>query len=90
MLNDYEKLRLRQLRFLQEWNKSFVKPARERGNNHFSISYGDIYALRIDDLVYFAKENKMEFEYEVYMDCIIFTDIKYNVLGKPYESVKKA
>lgn len=77
MLDDYEKLRLKQLRFLEDWNKSFVIPARKNKNHHnFSLSYSEIYAIRLDDLVYFAKSNNMEFEYEVFMDNIIFRDIK--------------
>ena len=66
MPSDYEKLRLQQLEFLEHWNKSRVIPARvEKGHNNFSLDYGTIYALRIDDLVYFAKKNKMIFEYDI-------------------------
>lgn len=77
MLSDYEKLRLQQLRFLEDWYKSFVIPAREEKNHHnFSLDYGKIYALRLDDLVYFVNQNKMTFEFEIFMSDIIFRDIR--------------
>lgn len=77
MLSDYEKLRLQQLEFLENWNKTFVIPARdEKGHKNFSLDYGKIYALRIDDLVYFANQNRMIFEYDNFMSDIIFRDIR--------------
>ncbi len=77
MLNDYEKLRQEQLKFLDNWYDDFVIPARrEKGHHNFSLDYGKIYAIRLDDLVYFANKNKMTFEFEHYMSDIIFRDIR--------------
>lgn len=76
MLSDYEKLRLQQLEFLENWYKTFVTPTREaKGHHNFSLDYGKIYALRIDDLVYFVTQHRMIFEYDNLMDDIIFKDI---------------
>lgn len=77
MLNEYEKLRQQQLKFLDHWYNNFVIPARqEKGHHNFSLDYGKIYAIRLDDLVYFANKNKMTFEFEHYMSDIIFRDIR--------------
>ena len=58
MLNDYEKLRQEQLKFLDNWYNDFVIPARrEKGHHNFSLDYGKIYAIRLDDLVYFVNKN---------------------------------
>lgn len=43
MLNDYEKLRQQQLKFLDDWYNNFVIPARqEKGHHNFSLDYGKI------------------------------------------------
>ena len=78
MLNDYEVLREKQLQFLDEWNKRFVVPVRkEAKHDHFRIGLNEIYALHIDDLTFFAKQNKMTFEYDdIIGNGIIFKDIK--------------
>ncbi len=77
MTSDYEKLREKQLEFLDNWNQSFVIPVRkEKGHCNFSLNIRYIYALRIDDLTFFANQNKMTFEFEHFMDEIIFRDIK--------------
>lgn len=77
MLNDWEKLRQEQLKFIEHWNKSFIQFHREKnGHNHFSLNYGEIYALRVDDLVEFSNKNKMTFEFNHFMNEIIFSDIK--------------
>lgn len=79
MNSDYEKLRNEQLQFLDNWNQSFVIPNRkEKGHNNFSLNYGEIYALRVDDLVSFAKQNKMSFEFSDFMDEIVFKDHRKN------------
>lgn len=77
MISDYEKLRQEQLKFLEYWNKSFVKPHREKDkHDHFRISDREVYALRVDDLIDFANKNKMTFELDYIMGGIIFKDIK--------------
>ena len=81
MLQDYEDLRQKQLEFLKGWNETFVKKAREnKHHNHFSLDYGEIYALRIDDLVDFVNKNKMTFEFEHFMNEIIFSDIRRKLI----------
>lgn len=41
------------------------------------MQYNEIYALRIDDITFFADQNKMTFEYDdVNGSGIIFKDIK--------------
>lgn len=76
MLNEYEMLRKEQLKFLDSWYNKFVIPARQEKNQHnFTLDYDKIYAIRLDDLVYFVKKNKMTFEFEHYMSDIIFRDI---------------
>ncbi len=79
MVNDYEVLREKQLQFLDEWNQKFVVPARkETKHDHFRINLNEIYALHIDDLTFFADQNKMTFEYDDIMgNGIIFKDIKW-------------
>lgn len=77
MLSDYEKLRLQQLEFLNDWYNNFVIPAREKkGHCNFSLDYGKIYAIRLDDLVHFVNQRKMTFEFENFMSDIIFRDIQ--------------
>ena len=78
MQSDYEKLRSEQLKFLDNWNQSFVIPARkEEKHDHFRVSLNEIYALRIDDITFFADQNKMTFEYDDLIgNGIIFKDIK--------------
>lgn len=80
MLSDYEKLRQEQLAFLKEWNLRYIIPARKNKHDSFSIHYGKIYALRLDDLVDFANKNKMTFEYSQFMEHIIFRDIRRDLL----------
>ena len=78
-MNDYEKLREKQLEFLDKWNQNFVIPARkEAKHDHFRVSLNEIYALRIDDITFFADKNKMTFEYDdLNGNGIIFKDIKW-------------
>ena len=78
MLNSYEELREKQLEFLDKWNQSIVIPARkEAKHDHFRVSLNEIYALKIDDITFFADQNKMTFEYDdVNGNGIIFKDIK--------------
>ena len=78
MQSDYEKLRNEQLKFLDNWNQSFVIPARkEAKHDHFRVCLNEIYALRIDDITFFADQNKMTFEYDSLIgNGIIFKDIK--------------
>ncbi len=78
-MNDYEKLREKQLEFLDKWNQSIVIPARkEAKHDHFRVSLNEIYALRIDDITFFADQNKMTFEYDDLVgNGIIFKDIKW-------------
>ena len=78
-MNDYEKLREKQLEFLDKWNQNFVIPARkEAKQDHFRVSLNEIYALRIDDITFFADKNKMTFEYDdLNGNGIIFKDIKW-------------
>lgn len=77
MPSDYERLRERQLEYLDRWNQDFVIPARkEAPHNHFRVDLNEIYALRIDDITFFADQNKMTFEYDDLMgSAIIFKDI---------------
>ena len=76
MLNDYDMLRQQQLKFLDDWYNNFVIPARqEKGHHNFSLGYEKIYAIRLDDLVYFVNKRKMTFEFENFMSDIIFRDI---------------
>lgn len=79
MQSDYEKLRSEQLKFLDNWNQLFVIPARkEAKHDHFRVSLNEIYALRIDDITFFANQNKMTFEYDdLNGNGIIFKDIKW-------------
>lgn len=79
MLNAYEELRETQLEFLDKWNQNFVIPARkEAKHDHFRVSLNEIYALRIDDITFFADKNKMTFEYDdLNGNGIIFKDIKW-------------
>lgn len=79
MLSNYEKLREEQLEFLDKWNQNFVIPARKEAKyDHFRVSLNEIYALRIDDITFFADQNKMTFEYDdVNGSGIIFKDIKW-------------
>ncbi len=78
-MNDYEKLREKQLEFLDKWNQNFVIPTRkETKHDHFRVSLNEIYALRIDDITFFADQNKMTFEYDdINGNGIIFKDIKW-------------
>ena len=78
-MNAYEKLREEQLEFLEKWNQKFVIPSRkEAKHDHFRIALKDIYALKIDDITFFADQNKMTFEYDdVNGNGIIFKDIKW-------------
>ena len=79
MLSDYEKLREEQLEFLDHWNQSFVIPARKKAkHDHFRVSLNEIYALRIDDIIFFANQNKMTFKYSNFLfdDAIVFEDIE--------------
>ena len=42
------------------------------------MQYNEIYALRIDDITFFADQNKMTFEYDdLNGNGIIFKDIKW-------------
>lgn len=79
MPSDYEKLREEQLEFLDKWNQSFVIPARNKAkHDHFRVELKEIYALRIDDITFFADQNKMTFEYDdLNGNGIIFKDIKW-------------
>lgn len=79
MPSDYEKLREEQLEFLDKWNQSFVIPTRKQAkHDHFRIELNEIYALRIDDITFFADQNKMTFEYDdLNGNGIIFKDIKW-------------
>lgn len=79
MPSDYEKLREEQLDFLDKWNQLFVIPARNQAkHDHFRVKLNEIYALRIDDITFFADKNKMTFEYDDVMgSSIIFKDIKW-------------
>lgn len=79
MPSDYEKLREEQLDFLDKWNQLFVIPARNQAkHDHFRVELNEIYALRIDDITFFADKNKMTFEYDDVMgSSIIFKDIKW-------------
>lgn len=79
MLNAYEELREEQLEFLDKWNQNFVIPARkEAKHDHFRVSLNEIYALRIDDITFFADQNKMTFEYDdLNGNGIIFKDINW-------------
>ena len=78
MPSDYEKLREEQLEFLDKWNQMFVIPTRKQvKHDHFRVELKEIYALRIDDITFFANQNKMTFEYDDFMgNAIIFKDIK--------------
>lgn len=78
MLFEYDELRKKQLIFLDKWNQSIVIPARkETKNNCFRVELNEIYALRIDDITYFANQNKLTFEYDDLMgSAIIFKDIE--------------
>lgn len=77
MINDYEELREKQLKYLEAWYQRLVVPTRKIAHHdHFSLSYGEIYALRIDDLVYFVNKNNMTFEFDWVENHIIFSDIK--------------
>lgn len=77
MIGDYRKLREKQLEFLGYWDQSFIIPTRkEIGHYNFSISFKEIYALRIDDIVSFANKNKMTFEYDYTFERLKFRDIK--------------
>ena len=78
MGTDYERLRERQLEFLDKWNQNFVIPVREKAKyDHFRVSLNEIYALRIDDITFFADQNKMTFEYDDLIgNGIIFKDIE--------------
>ena len=78
MGTDYERLRERQLEFLDKWNQNFVIPVREKAkHDHFRVSLNEIYALRIDDITFFADQNKMTFEYDDLIgNGIIFKDIE--------------
>ena len=79
MQSDYEKLRNDQLKFLDKWNQLFVIPARkEAKHDHFRVNLNEIYALRIDNITFFADQNKMTFEYDdINGNGIIFKDIKW-------------
>ena len=57
--------------------EKIVIPARkEAPHNHFRVDLNEIYALRIDDITFFADQNKMTFEYDDLMgSAIIFKDI---------------
>lgn len=79
MPSDYEELREKQLEFLDKWNQNCVIPARkEAKHDHFRVSLNEIYALRIDDITFFADQNKMTFEYDdLNGNGIIFKDIKW-------------
>lgn len=79
MLSNYEKLREEQLEFLDKYNQKYIIPARkEAKHNHFIVSLNEIYALRIDDITFFANQNKMTFEYDdLNGNGIIFKDIKW-------------
>ena len=78
-MNDYEKLREKQLEFLDKWNQNFVIPTRkETKHDHFRFRLNEIYALSIDDTTFSAVQNKMSFEYDdLNGNGIIFKDIKW-------------
>lgn len=74
MLEDYEKLRQEQLRFLEEYYKKSVDL--EDKFFGFWIATKEIYSLRIDDLTSFANKYNLSFDYDYVFDGISFEKIR--------------
>ena len=74
MLQDYEKLRQEQLRYLEEYYKKSVDPKDEFFG--FWIATKEIYSLRIDDLTSFANKYNLTFDYDYMFAGISFEKIR--------------
>lgn len=74
MLQDYEKLRQKQLSFLEEYYKKSVDPKDEFSG--FWIATKELYCLRVDDLTSFAKKYNLLFDYDYALEGISFEKIR--------------
>ena len=78
MLENYEKLRQEQLRYLEEYYKKSVDPKDEFFG--FWIANIEIYSLRLDDLTSFANKYNLTFDYDYMFDGICFKSINGNMV----------
>lgn len=78
MLEDYERLRQEQMSFLEEYYKEVVKP---KGKFvQFWIGTNQVRYLSINDLVLFANQYNLTFNYGHLIDGICFKSINRDMV----------